>query len=62
MTLAYQEGGITVNGTKITNLRYVDDIVLLAESKEELQNMTTKIEEQCIRYKMKMLYALRQRA
>ena len=43
-----------MNGTKITNLRYADDIVLLAESKEELQNMTTKIEEQCIRYKMKI--------
>ena len=54
MALADQEGGITVNGTKITNLRYADDIVLLAESKEELQNMTTKIEEQCIRYKMKI--------
>ena len=49
MALADQEGGIAVNGTKITNLRYADDIVLLAESKEELQNMTTKIEEQCIR-------------
>ena len=43
-----------MNGTKITNLRYADDIVLLAESMEELQNMTTKIEEQCIRYKMKI--------
>ena len=54
MALADQEGGITVNGTKITNLRYADDIVLLAESKEELQNMLTKIEEQCIRYKMEI--------
>ena len=54
MASADQKGGITVNGTKITNLRYVDDILLLAESKEELQNMTTKMEEQCIRYKMKI--------
>ena len=43
MPLADQEGGITVNRTKIPNPTHIDNIVILAEFKEELQNMTTKI-------------------
>lgn len=37
------EGGITVNGTKINNVRYADDMILIASSKEELEEF--RVEE-----------------
>ena len=33
------QAGIKIAGRKINNLRYVDDILLIAESKEELKNL-----------------------
>ena len=33
------KAGIKIAGRKINNLRYVDDILLIAESKEELKNL-----------------------
>lgn len=38
-------GGITVGGRKISNLRYADDIVLLASSVDELQDLVNRITE-----------------
>ena len=38
------EGGIAVGGRKISNLRYADDIVLLARSEEELQELVKRVE------------------
>ena len=37
------EGSITVGGCKITNLRYADDIVLIAGSMEELQCLVDRV-------------------
>ena len=37
------EGSITVGGHKITNLRYADDVVLLAGSLEELQDLVNRV-------------------
>ena len=33
------KAGIKIAGRNINNLRYVDDILLIAESKEELKNL-----------------------
>ena len=37
------EGSITVGGHKITNLRYADDVVLIAGSLEELQDLVNRV-------------------
>ena len=36
------QAGITIAGRNINNLRYADDTVLMAESKEELKNLLMK--------------------
>ena len=46
------QGGVEIGGIKITNLRYADDIVFLSESREDLQWMMDRLEEQCARYQM----------
>src|SRR6201996_3335163 len=37
------QGGISIGGRKISNLRYADDIVLLASSVEKLQELVSRI-------------------
>src|ERR1700761_4180646 len=37
------QGCISIGGIKISNLRYADDIVLLASSIEELQDLVSRI-------------------
>ena len=37
------KGGVAIGGRKISNLRYPDDIVLLASSVAELQDLVTRI-------------------
>ena len=37
--------GINIAGRSINNLRYADDIILMAESKEELKSLLMKKEE-----------------
>src|SRR3984885_7787555 len=39
------KGGYKIGGRKITNLRYADDIVLIAESPEELQDLVQRLVE-----------------
>ena len=39
------EGGVRIGGRKITNLRYADDIVLLAGSESELQELVTRLQQ-----------------
>lgn len=39
------QGGITINGIKICNLRYADDTTLIAASEEELVNVIRRVEE-----------------
>ena len=45
-------GGVVVGGIKLINLRYSDDIVLLAESANQLRVITAAMEDACIRFKM----------
>ena len=40
------QAGIKIAGRNINNLRYTDDITLMAESKEELKNLLKKVKEE----------------
>ena len=40
------QAGIKIAGRNINNLRYTDDITLMAESKEELKCLLMKVEEE----------------
>ena len=39
------QAGIKIAGRSINNLRYADDTALMAESKEELENLLMKMKE-----------------
>ena len=39
------QGGIKIAGRNINNLRYADNITLMAESEEELKNLLMKVKE-----------------
>ena len=39
------QAGIKIAGRNINNLRYADDTTLMAESKEELKSLLTKVKE-----------------
>ena len=39
------QAGIRIAGTNINNLRYPDDITLMAESKEEVKSLLMKVTE-----------------
>ena len=39
------QAGIKIGGRNINNLRYADDITLMAESKEELNSLLMKVKE-----------------
>ena len=40
------QAGIKIAGRNINNLRYADDIILMAEIQEELQSLLMKVEEE----------------
>ena len=40
------QAGIKVAGRNISNLRYVDDTTVMAESKEELKSLLMKVKEE----------------
>ena len=40
------QGAIKIARTNINNLRYADDITLMAESKEELKSLLVKVKEE----------------
>ena len=40
------QAGIKVAGTNVNNLRYADDITLMAESEEELKSLLMKVKEE----------------
>ena len=40
------QAGINISGENINNLRYADDTTLMAESKEELKSLLTKVKEE----------------
>ena len=37
------QAGIKISGRNINNLRYADDITLMAENEEELKRLLTKV-------------------
>ena len=40
------QAGIKIAGRNINNLRYADEITIMAESKEELKNLLIKMKEE----------------
>ena len=46
--------GININGQNITNIRYADDTIILAESEQQLQNMIDKLHATREQYGMTM--------
>ena len=40
------QAGIKIAGRNIHNLRYIDDITLMAESEEELKSLLMKVKEE----------------
>ena len=40
------QDGIKIAGRNINNVRYVDDITLMAESEEELKSLLMKVKEE----------------
>ena len=40
------QAGIKIGGRNLNNLRYADDITLMAESKEELKSLLMKVKEE----------------
>ena len=40
------QAGIKIAGRNINNLRYADDTILIAESKEELKSLLLKVKEE----------------
>ena len=40
------QAGIKITGRNINNLRYADDTILMAESKEELKSFLMKVKEE----------------
>ena len=44
--LGEAQAGIQIAGRNINNLRYADDVTLMAESKEELKSLLMKVKEE----------------
>ena len=48
------QAGIKTAGSNINNLRYADDTILMAESKEELKNLLMKVKEESEKIGLKL--------
>ena len=48
------QAGITISGRNINNLRYADDITLMAESEEELKSLLMKVKEESEKVGLKL--------
>ena len=46
MAPAYAQAGIKISRRNINNLKYADDITLMAESEEELKSLLIKVKEE----------------
>ena len=53
------ESGIKFNGINVTNLRYADDAVLVADSRKQLQKMLNKLNFSCKIYCMTLNVGLK---
>ena len=52
--LEEHDGKVSICGRNITNLRFADDIVALAEDKQELDALIDYLDKTCTKYKMEM--------
>ena len=48
--LAETEAGVTISGEVVNNLRFADDIDLIAETEEQLQELTDRVNTTSARY------------
>ena len=48
------QAGIKMAGKNVNNLRYADDITLMARSEEELKNILTKVKEESEKFGLKL--------
>ena len=48
------QAGIKIAGRNINNLRYAEDITLMAESEEELKSLLTKLKEESQKVGLKL--------
>ena len=48
------QAGIKIARRNINNIRYADDITLMAESKEELKSLLTKVKEESEKVGLKL--------
>ena len=48
------QAGIKIAGRNINNLRYADDITLLAEIEEELKSLLMKVKEESVKVGLKL--------
>ena len=48
------QAGIKIAGTNISNLRYADDITLMAGSEEELKSLLMKVKEERKKFGLKL--------
>ena len=49
-----EQAGIKIAGRNINNLRYADDITLMAESEEELKSLLMKVREEGENFGLKL--------
>ena len=52
--LEESQAGIKIAGRNINNLRYADDITLMAESEEELKSLLMKVKEESEKVGLKL--------
>ena len=48
------QAGIKIAGRNINNLRYADEITLMAESEEELKSLLMKVKEESEKFGLKL--------
>ena len=48
------QAGIKIAGRNINNLKYADDTILMAESKEELKSLLLKVKEESEKVGLKL--------
>ena len=52
------QAGIKIAGRSINNLRYADDITLMAESEEELKNLLMRVKEESEKAVLKLIFQI----
>ena len=52
--LGESQTGIKIAGRNINNLRYADDTILMAESKEELKSLLMRVKEESEKASLKL--------